>query len=722
MGKTCAVAALVATLLCVTCAAGGANEVIPPEMSETSFLVDCDFDSAIPFCHYTNSKTDDADWYTTSGRLNDDEIGPVADHTTGNYTGTYLYTKTSYSESFESRLEGVTAVAPADGGCVRFWYHMYGSSIGSLKVHTERSGDLGPARWSQSGYTKVSQWYEASISIEPASEFKLVFISESGTGFRGNIAIDDISFVDGQCPVIPPEMPDPSFLVDCDFDSAIRFCHYTNSETDEADWYTISGKLNDDEIGPVADHTTGNYSGTYLYTKTSYSESFESRLEGVTAVAPAEGGCVRFWCHMYGSSIGSLKVHTEKSGDLGPARWSQSGYTKVSQWYEASISIEPASEFKLVFVSESGTGFRGNIAIDDISLAGGPCPVKPPEMPDPSFLVDCDFEGAIPYCHYTNSKTDDAEWYTTSGKLNDDEIGPVADHTTGNYSGTYLYTKTSYSESFESRLEGVTAVAPAEGGCVRFWYHMYGSSIGSLKVHTEASGDLGPARWSQLGYTKVSQWYEASISIEPASEFKLVFVSESGTGFRGNIAIDDISLAGGPCPVKPPEMPDPSFLVDCDFDISAIPLCHYTNSKTDEADWYTISGGLNDDEIGPIADHTTGNYTGTYLYTKTSYSESLESRLEGVTAVAPDDGGCVRFWYHMYGSSIGSLKVHTEASGDLGPARWSQSGYTKVSQWYEASISIDPGEDFKLVFVSQSRVGSVGNIAIDDIGLVSGKC
>ncbi|XP_038069190.1 MAM and LDL-receptor class A domain-containing protein 1-like isoform X4 [Patiria miniata] len=718
MGKTCAVAALVATLLCVTCAAGGANEVIPPEMSETSFLVDCDFDSAIPFCHYTNSKTDDADWYTTSGRLNDDEIGPVADHTTGNYAGTYLYTKTSYSKSYESRLEGVTAVAPADGGCVRFWYHMYGYEIGSLKVHTETSGDLGPARWSQSGYTKVSQWYEASISIEPGSKFKLVFVSQSGTGFQGNIAIDDIIYVDGPC----GERPDPFFLVDCDFDSAIPFCHYTNSETDEADWYTTSGKLNVDEIGPVADHTTGNYSGTYLYTKTSYSESFESRLEGVTAVAPAEGGCVRFWCHMYGSSIGSLKVHTEKSGDLGPARWSQSGYTKVSQWYEASISIEPASEFKLVFVSESGTGFRGNIAIDDISLAGGPCPVKPPEMPDPSFLVDCDFEGAIPYCHYTNSKTDDAEWYTTSGKLNDDEIGPVADHTTGNYSGTYLYTKTSYSESFESRLEGVTAVAPAEGGCVRFWYHMYGSSIGSLKVHTEASGDLGPARWSQLGYTKVSQWYEASISIEPASEFKLVFVSESGTGFRGNIAIDDISLAGGPCPVKPPEMPDPSFLVDCDFDISAIPLCHYTNSKTDEADWYTISGGLNDDEIGPIADHTTGNYTGTYLYTKTSYSESLESRLEGVTAVAPDDGGCVRFWYHMYGSSIGSLKVHTEASGDLGPARWSQSGYTKVSQWYEASISIDPGEDFKLVFVSQSRVGSVGNIAIDDIGLVSGKC
>ena len=88
-------------------------------------------------------------------------------------TGHYLYTRTSYTHSLESRLEGVKVVAPANGACVTFWYHMYGDAIGTLKVYTERDGGLGSARWSKTGYTKVSQWYKASISIDPDTEFKV---------------------------------------------------------------------------------------------------------------------------------------------------------------------------------------------------------------------------------------------------------------------------------------------------------------------------------------------------------------------------------------------------------------------------------------------------------------------------------------------------------------------------------------------------------------------
>ena len=88
-------------------------------------------------------------------------------------TGHYLFTKIPYRTSDESRLEGVKAVAQANGACVTFWYHMYGDAIGTLKVYTERGGSLGSARWSKTGYTKVSQWYEASISIDPKSEFKV---------------------------------------------------------------------------------------------------------------------------------------------------------------------------------------------------------------------------------------------------------------------------------------------------------------------------------------------------------------------------------------------------------------------------------------------------------------------------------------------------------------------------------------------------------------------
>ena len=56
----------------------------------------------------------------------------------------------------------------------------------------------------------------------------------------------------------------------------------------------------------------------------------------------------------------------------------------------------------------------------------------PPDPSDPAFIVDCDFEGVIALCHYTNSKSDDADWGRKSGALNDNAIGPVADHTYGN--------------------------------------------------------------------------------------------------------------------------------------------------------------------------------------------------------------------------------------------------------------------------------------------------
>ena len=63
--------------------------------------------------------------------------------------------------------------------------------------------------------------------------------------------------------VIPPEIPDPAFLVDCDFEDTITLCHYTNSKSDDADWRYMSGTLNDNAIGPVADHTKGN--GKYFF-------------------------------------------------------------------------------------------------------------------------------------------------------------------------------------------------------------------------------------------------------------------------------------------------------------------------------------------------------------------------------------------------------------------------------------------------------------------------
>ena len=56
----------------------------------------------------------------------------------------------------------------------------------------------------------------------------------------------------------PPETQDPFFLVDCDFEGPISFCHYANDDFSGDKWDRISGQLNNKAVGPVADHTYGN--------------------------------------------------------------------------------------------------------------------------------------------------------------------------------------------------------------------------------------------------------------------------------------------------------------------------------------------------------------------------------------------------------------------------------------------------------------------------------
>ena len=60
------------------------------------------------------------------------------------------------------------------------------------------------------------------------------------------------------CLVLPTGGPDPFFIVDCDFDEAIGFCHYTNSKNDDFNWYRYSGSTPTDSTGPSGDHTTGS--------------------------------------------------------------------------------------------------------------------------------------------------------------------------------------------------------------------------------------------------------------------------------------------------------------------------------------------------------------------------------------------------------------------------------------------------------------------------------
>lgn len=84
------------------------------------------------------------------------------------------------------------------GKCANFWYHMYGSQIGQLKVYlkTQVSKQL---LWSRR-HAQGNFWSLAQVKIDFSGTFHLEFEAITDKGSQGNIAIDDFSLTEGQCP------------------------------------------------------------------------------------------------------------------------------------------------------------------------------------------------------------------------------------------------------------------------------------------------------------------------------------------------------------------------------------------------------------------------------------------------------------------------------------------------------------------------------------------
>lgn len=91
-----------------------------------------------------------------------------------------------------------TRARRATGDCkIRFFYHMYGSHIGTLNIYTATTyGQPGTLVWSKSG-NQGDVWLRGEAAISNAANFQVIVEGIRGTGFNGDISLDDISFTPG---------------------------------------------------------------------------------------------------------------------------------------------------------------------------------------------------------------------------------------------------------------------------------------------------------------------------------------------------------------------------------------------------------------------------------------------------------------------------------------------------------------------------------------------
>ena len=166
---------------------------------------------------------------------------------------------------------------------------------------------------------------------------------------------------------------------------------------------------------------------------------------------------------------------------------------------------------------------------------------------------------------------------------------------------------------------------------------------------------------------------------------------------------------------------------DCAASISSFPyfegleagLGAWANVGGDVFDWTRDSGGTPSTNTGPSGDHTAG--AGWYMYTETS-----SPRQPGDTAILEgpcfDLGGAsgadLAFWYHMYGSDIGSLDVEVSADCITWTNVWTLSG-NQGNSWLQANVDLSAyaGLTITVQFVGTRGSAWAGDMAIDDISV-----
>ncbi|CAB4000024.1 MAM and LDL-receptor class A domain-containing 2 [Paramuricea clavata] len=822
-----------------------------PDNSDERFCPPtCDFEWGRCGWKEAADDSDHFDWRRRKGSTPSIGTGPTTDHTTNSTNGYYLYIEASAGAAYQNAKLISPVFRKAYSQCaLQLWYHMYGPTIGSLRVYLNATGQT-TQHWVKYG-DQGNKWQKTTIGIgKQNNPFRIIIQATRGQSYSGDIAIDDLLFTGCGLPVTGKCRPEEftcqrgsctkttylcDFNDDCgdnsdelncgNYQARCNFqidgqCPWTNSKEDDFDWKRIKGATASFNTGPQFDHTNSDSTGYYIYLETSYPRRYGDKAWYISPTFQSRVSLdkcnLRFFYHMYGATIGQLNVYirTYVNGTLGKPLWSAKS-EQGSVWKRGSVSLVSQRPFEVVIEGFVGDDYRGDIALDDLSFTAecvpysGTLPVQPdvgttvrptnPHSCSPvqfncyqsgsstcvskqkvcDFSSDCpggeDENGCVkPFSNFNNG--DLGNWQidvadTSGGGSSrrllalsyrwgpiqaDDTVDPNLDHTfNGKPYGWYLKADASAAEYSGSvttlRSRMISSTGPQ---CtLEFWYYMAGSSVGTLSLLTN---DIGSSvLWPRSGH-QGSQWKKGMVKIGSRRNFQVVFQSKSNKAAHSDINLDDIKFTNcKPLSVEVPCKPTVEFQCElggctnvtrvCDYGLDcmngddsdemkcdAYPgrcdfehgLCAWEQDTTDEFDWTRNTGYTPSYSTGPITDHTTGQATGHYMYTETSWPRKPGDRARLITPVIKSESkGCrLRFYYHMKGDHIGWLVVYVRKSyNDLKSIQVLLNITGEQDDfWRRADVPISSASEFEIVIEGVRGTSYTGDISIDDVSLTPG--
>uniref|UniRef100_H3CEL5 MAM domain-containing protein n=1 Tax=Tetraodon nigroviridis TaxID=99883 RepID=H3CEL5_TETNG len=499
--------------------------------------------------------------------------------------------------------------------CVRFWYWLPAGSPDSLTVYLLSNGELSEAIWQQSGVPSLS-WEVAEVTVSSSAEFRVVFRYKSGHGHKGLVAVDDISFSrecifdpkNGNLPdTLPtsgpgstpsgvrlqsPRLPlsSPYCQILCSFEDGL--CVWVQGAEDQLDWISGSGPTETPNTGPTVDHTTGK--GKYLYIKSSLPSVRGHMAQLKSPLLPSAGDvghCFTFWHHMFGATVGSLRMLLQTTDPRNKV-WQKSG-NQGDEWQLVQIHVTLQSVYQVILEATVG-GEAGDIAIDDLSLSYGPCTASSGDIfshsieekiwslyasstgahnrysttiiPSPADL--CDFEEGN--CGWQQQTDDDFDWVRQSGPTHNPNTGPDSDHTTNAPSGHYYYLSSSNTDRAGQTARMSSPLYPSgKNSCVQLWYHML-----CLNIYQQVAGETPALLFSKMGdQGQLWRFAQAGLLFHDRPYRVMVEGVKAGPTQVGDMAFDDVMLTDAPCP-------SPGH---CDFEINM--SRRSKQGKDDDEDW-----------------------------------------------------------------------------------------------------------------------------------------
>lgn len=157
----------------------------------------------------------------------------------------------------------------------------------------------------------------------------------------------------------------------CDFESNPEStCFLSASPSSNIAWTRHSGSTPSSSTGP-----TSAYRGLhYKYIETTYGALGDKAILESSRAFQAKTHCLTMYYHMYGATINTLTIRTQKENNDAIDRWKLSG-SQGDVWHHLSgVNLPLDSQTKIIIEATKGSTHTGDIAIDYVELWQFACP------------------------------------------------------------------------------------------------------------------------------------------------------------------------------------------------------------------------------------------------------------------------------------------------------------------------------------------------------------